>query len=105
MWCHQLGLVEVQGHLMVVVDKIKEETMNVKIYSTPTCFYCVAAKEYFDKHDISYEDVDVSADREAAKEMIEKTGQQGVPVIQIGEETIVGFNKAEVNRLLNITEE
>lgn len=79
------------------------EDKNVKIYSTPTCTYCVAIKNFFEKNDIDYEEIDVSADEEALKEMKEKTGQMGVPVTEIGEEVIVGFDKKKISKLLKIS--
>jgi glutaredoxin-like YruB-family protein len=64
---------------------------KVKIYSTAYCPYCVYAKEYFDGKGVEYEDVDVSSDPVAAKEMIVKSGQRGVPVVDIGGKIFVGF--------------
>jgi glutaredoxin 3 len=74
--------------------------MKVKIYTTPTCPYCEMAKQYFKSKNIDYEEVDVSSDIEAAREMIEKTGQMGVPVIEIGDTIIIGFNRAAIERAL-----
>lgn len=64
---------------------------SVTVYSTPTCPYCVYAKDFFKKHGIEYKDVDVSRDRTAAMEMIHKSGQMGVPVIDIDGAITVGF--------------
>lgn len=75
--------------------------MQVKIYSTPTCYYCVKAKQYFQSKGISYIDLDVSANEAYAQEMIRKTGQMGVPVIEIKNQTIIGFNKSKIEQLLN----
>lgn len=74
--------------------------MKVKIYTTPTCPYCEMAKQYFKIKNVDYEEVDVSSDVNAAREMIEKSGQMGVPVIEIGENIIIGFNKAAIERIL-----
>ncbi|MFW6111590.1 MAG: glutaredoxin family protein [Candidatus Bipolaricaulota bacterium] len=74
---------------------------NITIYSTPTCPYCDAAKDYFDENDISYTDYDVSEDREKAKEMIDKSGQRGTPVIDIDGNVIVGFNKEKIESFVN----
>lgn len=74
---------------------------EVTVYSTPTCPYCSAAKDYFREKSIDFEDYDVSEDREKAREMIEKTGQQGVPVIEIDGEVIVGFDKGKIDSLLS----
>jgi len=75
--------------------------MKVKIYTTPTCPYCEMAKIYFKSKNIEYEEVDVSSDDNAAREMIEKTGQMGVPVIEIGDSIIIGFNKPAIERALS----
>jgi len=80
---------------------------RVRVYSTPTCIYCQALKEFLSQHNIEFEDIDVSQDEEKAKEMVEKSGQMGVPVIIIetdnGEEKIiVGFQKEEIARILGI---
>ncbi len=73
---------------------------KVVIYSTPTCPYCKKAKEYFSQKGISYVDYDVAKDRDKAKEMIQKSGQMGVPVIMIDEEIVVGFNQSKIDELL-----
>jgi glutaredoxin 3 len=57
--------------------------MTVTIYSTPTCTYCKLAKEYFNQHQVAYQEFDVAADIEKRKEMVDKSGQLGVPVIDI----------------------
>lgn len=79
---------------------------NVKVYSTPTCPYCIMAKEYFDENDVKYEDIDVSNDREAAEEMVKKTNQMSVPVIIVEkdgkEEIVLGFDKDKINNILEI---
>lgn len=74
---------------------------NVTIYTTPTCPYCNQAKDYFNEKEISFTDYDVSENREKAKEMIEKSGQRGTPVIDINGEIVVGFNKEKIKQLLN----
>ncbi len=75
---------------------------KVKVYSTPTCPYCKAAKEYLTEHKITYEDIDVSKDQAAANEMIEKSGQMGVPVIEIGNTIIVGFDREAIKKALKL---
>lgn len=77
--------------------------MIVTIYSTPTCHFCHAAKEFFKENDIPYEDFNVAEDIEKRKEMIEMTGQMGVPVIKIGDSLIVGFDEAKIRELLGIS--
>lgn len=74
--------------------------MKIKVYSTPTCPYCHLAKEFLKEMNIDFEDIDVSQNEEAAQEMIEKSGQMGVPVIDIDGEIIIGFNRAEIERIL-----
>ena len=74
---------------------------KVIIYSTPTCPYCIRAKDYLSRKGISFVDHNVATDRDAAKEMIQKTGQMGVPVITIDSEIIVGFNQALLDKLLS----
>jgi glutaredoxin 3 len=77
-------------------------TQTVTIYSTPSCHYCNLAKDFFNKHKVEYTEVNVALDREAAKAMVKRTGQMGVPVIDIGQETVVGFDEEKVRKLLNI---
>ncbi len=75
---------------------------NVTIYTTPTCSYCKAAKAFFKEHNVEYTEYDVAADREKAQEMIQKSGQMGVPVILVGDNMIVGFDEDRVKSLLNV---
>lgn len=75
---------------------------KIQIYSTPTCHYCHMAKDFFAEKNIAYDDFNVAADLEKRKEMVEKSGQMGVPVILIDGEMIVGFDKAKISKLLGI---
>lgn len=79
----------------------------VTIYSTQTCQYCRATKAFLQEHSIPYKDIDVGSDPEKAREMIQKSGQMGVPVILIGEgpeeQLIVGFDQARIASALGIT--
>ncbi|MBU2539858.1 glutathione S-transferase N-terminal domain-containing protein [Patescibacteria group bacterium] len=77
---------------------------KVRIFSTPSCVYCVTLKEYLKSHNISFEYIDVSLDEQALNEMIEKSEQMSVPVIDINGEFIVGFDKKRINELLKIIE-
>ena len=70
--------------------------MRAKVYSTPTCPWCVKVKEFLKENKIEFEDFNVAEDQEAAKEMVEKSGQMGVPVTIIGEEIIIGFNEEKL---------
>ncbi|HEC69396.1 MAG TPA: glutaredoxin family protein [Candidatus Omnitrophica bacterium] len=74
--------------------------MDIKIYSTPTCPYCHLAKEYFSSKGVTYQDFDVSQDRQALEEMVKISGQMGVPIIVINNEVIVGFDRAKIDSLL-----
>jgi glutaredoxin-like YruB-family protein len=74
----------------------------IKIYSTPSCIYCVTLKTFLKERKIEFEEIDVSQDQKAQEEMIEKSGQMGVPVIEINEEIIVGFDKEKIEKLLKI---
>ena len=75
---------------------------KVKVYSTPTCGFCKAAKQFLKDNSVEFESIDVSADQRAAEEMIEKTGQMGVPVIEVDNEVIIGFDKAKLEKLLKL---
>lgn len=75
---------------------------TVTIYSTPACHFCHAAKDFFNDNNVSFTDVDVAADAEKRQEMIEMTGQMGVPVIRVGDDVVVGFDEAKVKELLEM---
>ena len=75
---------------------------TIKIYSTPTCGYCKMAKEYFKSKGFEYEEYDVATDIAKQKEMIDKTGQFGVPVIDINGKIIIGFDRVKINECLGI---
>jgi len=75
---------------------------SVTIYTTPTCHFCKEAKAFFKENNIKYAEHDVLADLEQRKIMQEKSGQLGVPVIDIGGEVVVGFNRGKVEELLGM---
>lgn len=75
---------------------------NVKVYSTSTCPYCVMAKEFLKKNNIQFENIDVGINRQASQEMVDKSGQMGVPVLDIDGEIIVGFDKDAISKALGI---
>lgn len=79
-----------------------EPMSNVTIYSTPTCHFCHAAKEFFTENNIAFTDHDVASDMDKRTEMIELTGQMGVPVIKIDDDIIVGFDEDKIKELLKI---
>lgn len=75
---------------------------KIKIYSTPSCVYCKMAKEFFEKHGVAYEEHNVAANQEALKEMIDKSHQMGVPVIDVDGQIFVGFNRSGLEKALGI---
>ena len=75
---------------------------NVKVYSTATCPYCIRAKQFLKDNNIVFEDVDVSSNQSAAQEMIQKSGQMGVPVLDIDGQVIVGFDKEKIKQALGL---
>ena len=77
---------------------------KVIVYSTPTCHFCHMAKDFFTSKGVVYEDFDVSSNLDKRKEMVDKSGQMGVPVITIDNKLVVGFNKPKIMELLGITE-
>lgn len=74
----------------------------VKIYSTPTCIYCKNLKQFLNEKGIAFEEIDVSQNQQALEEMVEKSGQMGVPVIEIDGQIVVGFDKEKISKLLGI---
>lgn len=75
---------------------------RVIVFSTPTCSFCSAAKKYFKQQGVRFRDVDVSRDSAAAREMVRRSGQMGVPVIDIGGKIVVGFDRPRIDRLLGL---
>lgn len=80
--------------------------MEVTIYTTPTCGYCKATKEFFSNNNVQYTEIDVSSNQDKAREMIEKSGQMGVPVIIVRDgdkdDLIVGFDQQRLSTVLGI---
>ena len=83
---------------------------QITIYTTPTCGFCKAAKAFFDNHGIAYQEIDVTANPANADEMLQKSGQMGVPVMIVSqdgqngkEEIVVGFDQAKLAKLLNVS--
>ena len=77
---------------------------EVTIYSTPTCHFCHMAKDFFAEKGVAFTDFNVASDAEKRKEMLDLTGQMGVPVIKIGDDIMVGFNRWLLSNLLGIEE-
>ncbi|MFW5746907.1 MAG: glutaredoxin family protein [Nanoarchaeota archaeon] len=74
---------------------------QIKVYSTPTCPWCHKVKDYLQEKGADFEDIDVSSNTEAAKEMVEKSGQMGVPVVDIDGTIIVGFDQDAIDEHLS----
>jgi len=74
--------------------------MEVKVYSTPTCPYCKMVKEYLASKGVSYRDIDVASNSQAAEEMVKISGQMGVPVVVINGQAVIGFDKSKIDSLL-----
>jgi glutaredoxin-like YruB-family protein len=81
---------------------LQNHMKNVTVYSTPTCHFCNLAKDYFKANNIPFTEYDVASNLEKRQEMIEKSGQMGVPVIIIGDEIVVGFDKPQIMKMLGI---
>ena len=76
---------------------------KVTVYSTTWCAFCKAAKQYFDSKNIAYNEIDIEQDAAAGQKIVEETGQMGVPVIRIGKEVIVGFDRSKIDQALTAT--
>ncbi len=77
-----------------------KKSLVVKVYSTPTCPYCHMAKDYLKEKGVKFKDVNVADNDKAREEMIEKSGQMGVPVLDINGKIIVGFDRQEIDKAL-----
>ena len=75
---------------------------SVKVYSTPTCPFCLRVKQYLKDNSVEFEDIDVSADQARIKEMVQKSGQMGVPVVDIEGDIVVGFDKGKIAEKLGL---
>ena len=75
---------------------------KVTVYSTSTCPYCIRAKQFLQENNIIFENFDISANQEKTQEMIQKSGQMGVPVLDIDGEIIVGFDKEKIKKVLGL---
>lgn len=74
----------------------------IKIYTTPTCVYCKMTKEFFAQNGVKYQEVNVAVDVKAREEMVQKSGQLGVPVIDVNGEIVVGFDQQKLSELLKL---
>lgn len=75
---------------------------EVKVYSTPTCPFCIRVKQFLKDNNVAFEDIDLSSDPSKVQEMVERSGQMGVPVIDIDGTIVVGFDKEKISELLGI---
>lgn len=76
--------------------------MEITIYSTPACTFCNMAKDFFKANDVEYTEYNVAEDEEKRAEMVERSGQMGVPVIFFGEEMVIGFNEGKIREILGL---
>jgi len=90
------------GLVIELVSKRNTMDKQVVIYSTPTCHFCQQAKAFFKENNVEYTEYDVASDQEKAQEMVQKSGQMGVPVIFIGDNMIIGFDEGKVRELLGL---
>lgn len=77
---------------------------KLRVYSAPSCPYCVSLKLFLKEHNIDFEEVDISKDEKAAQEIITKTNQMGVPVLEINGQFVIGFDKERISKLLDIND-
>ena len=75
---------------------------KVRVFSTPSCPYCFTLKEFLKENNIQFEDIDVSVDQQGLTEMVNKSNQMGIPVVEIDGEIVVGFDKEKICKLLNL---
>lgn len=84
------------------MDAANDNSKMVTIYSTPTCHFCHMAKEFFTENNVKFTDHNVLEDMQARQDMVEKSGQMGVPVIVIGDDLIVGFDEGALREKLGL---
>ncbi|MCJ7450379.1 MAG: NrdH-redoxin [Candidatus Nanohaloarchaeota archaeon QJJ-9] len=81
--------------------ELQEEGSKVKVYTTPTCPYCKKLKQWLEEEEIDYKEFNVAENREKAKEMIQKSGQQGVPQAEVDGQIVVGFRPQKIQNLID----
>ncbi len=81
---------------------MKSKKVGVTVYSTQYCPWCIKAKEFLHENNITFKSIDVGASQKAAKEMVKLSGQNGVPVIKIGKEMIIGFDESRIRHVLGM---
>lgn len=77
---------------------------KIRVFSTPSCPYCVTLKEFLKDRGFEYEDINVATDMKAREEMVQKSQQMGVPVVEIDGQIVIGFDRKKIVQLLNIKE-
>ena len=85
-----------------IIKKRSKMMVNVKVYSTTTCPWCTKVKEFLKENKIKFKDINISEDEKARNEIIEKSGQMGVPIIEIGNKIIVGFDESKIRKALKL---
>lgn len=80
-------------------------TVDIEVYTTPSCPYCTKIKQWLEQEGYEYEEVNVAENREKAKEMVQKTGQQGVPQTFIGDKSVVGFQPQKIEEVIESQQE
>ncbi len=83
-------------------NETQKKQPRVVMFTTPTCSYCKTAKQYFRQQGVRFKQVDVSRDQAAARDMVRRSGQQGVPQILIGNKIVVGFDRPKIDKLLDL---
>jgi len=101
----KIGVASKEDYAKAIEEAKKSEASNgrkVIVFSTPTCPYCHQAKAYLKEKGVAFEDVDVSQDHQKAGQMVERSGQMGVPQLWIDDQVVVGFNRPQINMMLGI---
>jgi glutaredoxin-like YruB-family protein len=78
----------------------RREIMDITVYTTPTCPWCTRVKDYLNQKEVRFKEINVASDSAGAMEMIRKSGQRGVPVVDINGNIVIGFNQTEIDKLL-----
>ena len=99
--CHHLQSADV-CYTGLCTTNIENMDKKVTIYSTPTCHFCHMAKDFFNEKHVPFTDYDVATNLEKREEMMQRSGQRGVPVIFIGDEMVIGFDQERIAALLGI---
>ena len=81
---------------------MEKSNKKIKVYSTPDCAYCYTLKGFLKKHNVEFEEVDIFLDQKAKEEMIKKTGQKEVPVMEVGDQIVIGFDKKKILEVLGM---